>query len=113
MRKNFFGSNKHDPRRGRQEKHQRRRGPRLEMLETRNMLAADLRPISELGNNLANPIWGSAGADLVRIAPAEYADGISTPAGADRLSARAISNLVAAQGEDTPLNERDMSAFIY
>ena len=45
------------------------------------------RSIDGTGNNLANPDWGAAGTDLLRIAPAAYADGVSAPAGADRPSA--------------------------
>lgn len=65
------------------------------------------------GNNLANPTWGATGTQYLRIANAEYADGISTPAGADRPSARAISNALATQGADTLTNDRLMSAFVY
>ena len=90
----------------------RRRLPRLETLESRHMLSATVRPIDEVGNNLANPDWGTVGADLLRIASAAYGDSISTPAGADRQSARAISNTVVAQSGDI-INNRDMSAFVY
>ncbi len=70
--------------------------------------------INGTGNNLTNPLWGSVNIDLLRIAAAAYADGISSPAGADRASARAISNAVAAQAENVDiLNNRDLSAFIY
>jgi hypothetical protein len=77
------------------------------------MLAADLRAIDGSNNNLLHPDWGSTLEQLLRTAPAEYSDGASAPAGADRLSARAISELVVAQPEDQALNERGMSAFIY
>ena len=76
--------------------------PQLQALEDRRLLsgsvsttttstgagAFDVRSIDGTGNNLAHPDWGSAGVDLLRIAPAAYADGVSTPAGADRPSAR-------------------------
>jgi peroxidase len=65
------------------------------------------------GNNLANPTWGSTNTQYIRIANAEYGDGISTPAGADRPSARAISNALAAQSDSTLTNDRMMSAFVY
>lgn len=77
------------------------------------MLAADLRAIDGSNNNLLHPDWGSTLEQLLRTAPAEYSDGANAPAGADRLSARAISELVVAQPEDQELNERGMSAFIY
>ena len=52
------------------------------------------------GNNLESPDWGSVGQPLERIAAVEYADGVSEPAGEDRLSARAISNIAAATPGD-------------
>jgi hypothetical protein len=77
-------------------------------------LSAAIESIDGSGNNLQNPTWGSAGVDLLRIAPAAYTDGISSPAGADRPSARAISNAVAAQAPGVDiLNNRDLSAFVY
>jgi hypothetical protein len=42
----------------------------------------------------------------------EYGDGIYTLAGADRPSARVISNAIAAQ-ETAELSDHDLSAFIY
>src|SRR5205085_3279866 len=64
------------------------------------------------GNNLLHPDWGSTGEDLLRLSAAQYADGISTPAGANRPSARTISNTVSA--ETVPiLSDRNLSAFIY
>jgi hypothetical protein len=62
---------------------------------------------------LANPTWGSAGVDLLRIAPAMYADGISVPGGAARPSARVISNTVADQGSVDIVSDRKLSAMIY
>ncbi|HEY2893199.1 MAG TPA: peroxidase family protein, partial [Pirellulales bacterium] len=90
----------------------RKRSFRVEPLEDRVLFAVDVRSFDGTGNNLTNTIWGSAGADLLRTPPAEYGNGISTPAGADRASARAISDLVAAQSGDI-INNRDLSAFIY
>ena len=76
--------------------------------------ATAVESIDGTGNNLQNTTWGSTNIDLLRIAAAAYADGISSPAGADRPSARAISNAVAAQAPDTDiLNNRDLSAFVY
>src|SRR5436190_11803844 len=70
----------------------------LEALEERALLAADFRAIDGTGNNLTHPDWGSAGVDLLRLAPAAYADGVSAPAGAGRPSARDVSNTIADQG---------------
>jgi len=58
-------------------------------------------PINGVGNNVINTNWGSAGTDLIRLAPVAYADGISTPGLPGDLSARAISNLVNNQAEST------------
>ncbi len=56
---------------------------------------------------------GSTDEILVRIAPAEYGDLISTPAGADRLSARTISNTLADHVEDDVKNDRNLAALVY
>jgi peroxidase len=41
------------------------------------MFAGDFRSINGTENNLANPEWGSTGEQELRVAPAEYAGGIS------------------------------------
>jgi peroxidase len=108
----------------------------LEQLEDRQLLAANsltrplvrhpqpapkpsttplvaVRTIDGTGNNLADPELGSANQQLLRVAPDDYGDDISTLAGADRPSARVISNTLAAQTDDTARNDRNMSALIY
>jgi len=65
------------------------------------------------GNNSNHPLWGSTGVQLLRTAPAEYGNGTSSPAGADRLSARAISNIIADQGSQDIISDRMLSAMIY
>jgi peroxidase len=85
---------------------------RLEDLENRLLFAADLRSLDGTGNNLLHPEWGSAGTALIRLAAAAYADGVSAPAGANRPSARAISDAVAAQADDMP-SAQHLSAFAY
>jgi hypothetical protein len=64
---------------------------RFEALEPRNLLSG-YRTITGFGNNLANPTWGQAGTDLIRISPVTYADGISAPSQPNTLSPREISN---------------------
>ena len=83
-------------------------------LESRDVPAASLvRSIDGTGNNTAHPTWGAANTDFVRVAPAAYADGISAPAGANRPSARAVSNAVDdQQGKDTT-SDRMLSAMVY
>ena len=89
----------------------RRRSPfgrlQVQQLEERRNFATDLETFDGTGNNLVNPNWGSAGSDLLRIAPAQYGDGVSTPAGADRPSARSISDAISAQVGDI-INNRNL-----
>src|SRR3954452_13368151 len=86
----------------------------MEPLEARIMFAAGLRTFDGTGNNLLHASWGAAGADLLRLAAAQYADGISSPGGATRPSPRVISNTVAAHpaGQDI-LSANHLSAFAY
>lgn len=71
------------------------------------------RPIDGFGNNVAHPEWGTPGAQLLRSASgAHYTDGLSSPAGAARPSARAVSNAVFAQDESLP-NARGLSDFLW
>ena len=53
--------------------------------------------VTEVGNNVANPTQGTAGTDLLRLSPAAYADGISTPSLAGVPSPRTVSNDVFNQ----------------
>jgi peroxidase len=59
-----------------------------------------IRSIDGSGNRADGA--GQAFSRLLRRTPASYFDGISAPAGQARLSARAISNIVAAQAGPTP-----------
>jgi peroxidase len=96
-----------------------RRSPAaIEQLEPRSMMAVTppLLPTESIdgtGNNVAHPTWGSTGQDLLRLSPAAYGDGISTPSGADRPAARLVSNLLAASPEGGETNDRDFTAFVY
>jgi hypothetical protein len=88
-----------------------RRAP--ERLEERASPTSVYRSIDGTGNNVANPTWGATSTDLIRIAPAAYADGVSTPGGASRPSARVVSNTVVAHPADEIKNSRAMSNFVY
>src|SRR4051812_22196395 len=68
-----------------------------------SVTAGTVEAIDGSANNLAHTLWGSAGSDLLRIAAANYTDGISAPLSAGLPSARAISNAVAAQAEDVDI----------
>ena len=74
--------------------------------------ASGLYSITGSGNNLANASWGAAGADLLRFAPAAYADGRSAAAGSSRPSARSLSNLLSEQSVSVS-NDRQMSDYLY
>ena len=84
----------------------------LEPLDRRDV-PSTVRSIDGSGNNLANPAWGQAGTDFLRLAAAAYADGVSAPAGAGLPDARTVSNVVADQGGTEILNDRSLSAMIY
>jgi len=62
---------------------------------------------------VAHPSWGSAGINFIRIAPSNYGDGRATPSGANRPSARLISNKVAAHPSTEKLSARGLSNFVY
>ncbi|HXC99086.1 MAG TPA: peroxidase family protein [Verrucomicrobiae bacterium] len=62
-------------------------------------LNTDIEPIGGISNNVANPLWGSAETDLLRLAPVGYADGIDAPALPNDLSARAISDIINNQAD--------------
>ena len=96
---------------------------RLELLEDRavpSTTASRYRPIDEVGNNVANPTEGTAGTDLIRLTPAEYADGVDTPSLPQDPSARLISDIVNNQADpsDTSqdvqtVNQQSLSDFAY
>ncbi len=106
---------------------------RNEQLEPRQMLSADtgaaassridleelfqdaiveVASLDGTGNNLLNSDLGSTDEQLLRLVSVEYADGISTPAGEDRPSAREISNEVVAQSELT-FNDRGLTDLVW
>ncbi|HEY7155542.1 MAG TPA: peroxidase family protein, partial [Gemmataceae bacterium] len=88
---------------------QRRRSrPCLEQLEERclpSVSPTDFRPITEVGNNQANPNWGAANTDLLRLSPVAYADGISAPSLPNNSSARVISDIINNQADPADLSQ--------
>lgn len=64
------------------------------------------------GNNIIQPLWGSAGSDLMRISSAAYGDGISSPSGANRPSPRLVSDDLCVLFT-TNRNDRNMSSYVY
>ena len=100
------------------------RAMRLEKLQSRELMAVDLAgllrqgdlptySVDGTGNNVAQLEWGSTQEKLLRLAKSEYGDSISTPSGANRPSARAISNAIADQGDQDIISDRNLSAFMY
>ncbi len=75
-------------------------------------LPASVRTIDGTENNAANPEWGSADTELVRLTTIAYQDGTNAPSGADRPSPREISNAVAAQSGSQP-NSAGASDFLW
>lgn len=72
--------------------------PGVEALEDRCVPSVTgYRPITEVGNNVANPTQGTAGTDLLRVSPVAYADGISSPSLPQNASARVISDILNNQ----------------
>jgi len=85
-----------------------------EVLEDRSVPALLTFPsIDGSGHNTAHPDWGTADSDFLRIGPVAYADGISSPSGASRPSAREISNTLNASPEGNIASSNDLSAFTY
>src|SRR5262245_57375157 len=81
----------------------------LAVLLTCDVGQTEDRTFDGSGNNLANPLWGSAGTDYSREASgAHYADGISAPQVVGLPSARAVSNSLMTQGEDSVLDPRGL-----
>ncbi len=64
----------------------------------------EFRTIDGSGNNLANPEWGSADIEFLRLSSVGYGDGANTPSGEDRPSARFVSNLCVEGPNELPNN---------
>lgn len=79
--------------------HRRIAGFDLDRLESRLLYSSSVEPIDGVGNNVANPTWGSTGSDLIRLAAAAYSDGVDSPSLSKDLSARAISNILNSQSD--------------
>jgi len=67
---------------------------------------------------VANPALGTAGTDLLRLSPADYANGISSPSLPNNSGARVISDVVSNQGDAAgndiqTVNQSSLSDFGY
>ena len=75
-------------------------------------LPAEFRTIDGTYNNLENSHWGAAEEQFLRLTTVEYSDGTDSPAGADRPSAREVSNNIVAQ-VDSELNARGATDYLW
>jgi peroxidase len=66
------------------------------------VVIGESRPIDGSGSNPDNPDWGAAGQELLRLADANFDDGIGALAEADRPNAREVSDAIALQDGDEP-----------
>ena len=76
----------------------------------------EFRSIDGSGNNLANPDFGQADTQLLRLTSPEYEDGLSEPRGgfnSSSLNPRDISNIVLDQADTTSGNQLDVSDWFW
>ncbi|MEZ5305395.1 MAG: peroxidase family protein [Verrucomicrobiales bacterium] len=73
--------------------------------------AVEFRTIDGSGNNLANPDYGQAGTELLRISNANYGDGIGAVDGS-RVNPRLVSNAVFDQPGSIP-DARGLSEWVW
>jgi hypothetical protein len=66
-----------------------------------------VEPLDGLGNNVANPTWGTAGQNYTRVAAARYADGRSQPVAGP--NSRFISNRIINDINQNKFSEREVS----
>lgn len=72
---------------------------------TKNSISAlNVRSVDGSNNNVLNSAWGQSDIPLLRLAPADYADGNATLSGRNRSNPRAISNaVIKAEGNNAPV----------
>ncbi|HFB99954.1 MAG TPA: T9SS type A sorting domain-containing protein [Phaeodactylibacter sp.] len=58
---------------------------------------AQNRTFTGENNNSTHPEWGAKGTNQLQVTPLSYSDGVSEPAGIDRMNPRQISNMVFQQ----------------
>lgn len=72
----------------------------------------NIRQLDGSQNNLNNPTWGAANSNFTWATSVDYSDGISTPSGANRPSAREVSNLICDQNTFMS-NVKGLSDFVW
>ncbi|WP_081613759.1 peroxidase family protein [Rhodopirellula sallentina] len=75
--------------------------------------AATTRTYDGANNHLQHLDWGANDSQLLRMADARYADGVSTPVSDGLPGAREISNAVVSQAADSYGNPEAMSALVH
>lgn len=75
-------------------------------------MEGETRSYNGMGNNLANPDWGSTNSSLSRESKAAYADGISAMGGVDRPNPRLISNQLCFSSSEI-LSPVGLSNFVW
>jgi hypothetical protein len=68
--------------------------------------------VAGTANNILHPEWGSVSNGFIRLSPQSYDDGLASMAGANRPSARAVSNAINAQSTSIP-NDRNLTDMVY
>ncbi len=79
-------------------------------------MAIEFRTINGEGNNLANPTWGEADIQLLRLTSPDYENGLSEPRGGfnpSSLNPRDISNTVLTQTDTTSGNQLNVSDWFW
>ncbi len=88
------------------------RNPNKRNRSRRDQKDVTYRNIDGSNNNVNNPEMNTIDTPLLRLASADYSDGISALAGTARLSPREISNIILAQSELVP-NPKNASDFLW
>jgi peroxidase len=73
---------------------------------------AEFRSFDGAGNNLTHPEWGAAKTDFARMAPVDYADGISAARLSGRPNPRSVGLALFRQSTSLP-NNRLLSGYVY
>jgi hypothetical protein len=70
-------------------------------------VSSSIRSTDGSGNNARNPTWGQAGTQYIRLAPANYADGVAKPVGGP--NTRYVSNRIFNDKSQNLFSENDVS----
>jgi hypothetical protein len=82
-------------------------GSQAQTDDTSRLASFLVRSMDGGGNNLAHPTWGQSGAPYLRVAPANYADGVKTPVAGP--PTRYVSNRVFNDIAQNIFSERNLT----